>query len=482
MAAFKEHAKQTYDDARTVDRFKAAWVPLVDLYGDTPAADFGPLKLKAVRTCLIAGKRGLRTRRHVNTLVNTVRHIFKWAASEELVPATVYHALLTVVGLRHGRTEAREADRVRPVPQQHVDAIRPYLSRQVAAMIDLQLLTAARPGELCVMRPVDLDTTDKVWTYKPVNHKTAWRGRDRVVYLGPKAQDLIRPFLAGRAVDAYLFSPAEAVAEQREERHAERVTPLSCGNKPGSNVRRHPKKTPGDRFTANSYHGAIQYACDRAWPAPDAIDDKALRQWRHNHRWHPHQLRHNAGTNIRKQFGLDVAAVMLGHARCDVSIREQITSSITSWAESCNSYLFTVFPGNVLRLWLSISFSDGGAVWSQFAVSAVRDPGAAHCGAGSAAGRTRREDCEAGSADCSLREAHRRARALGAGGHTGEQTPGRPFFAQPAQVQAEAAGAARGARGRDASGPHARADQPNDRCTLGAMSFLRWSGGGLADP
>ena len=29
--------------------------------------------------------------------------------------------------------------------------------------------------------------------------------------------------------------------------------------------------------------------------------------------WHPHQLRHNAATFLRKEFGLDGARVILGH-------------------------------------------------------------------------------------------------------------------------------------------------------------------------
>ena len=29
--------------------------------------------------------------------------------------------------------------------------------------------------------------------------------------------------------------------------------------------------------------------------------------------WHPHQLRHNAATRLRREFGLDVARVILGH-------------------------------------------------------------------------------------------------------------------------------------------------------------------------
>jgi integrase len=29
--------------------------------------------------------------------------------------------------------------------------------------------------------------------------------------------------------------------------------------------------------------------------------------------WHPHQLRHTAATNLRRDFGLEAAQVILGH-------------------------------------------------------------------------------------------------------------------------------------------------------------------------
>jgi integrase len=31
------------------------------------------------------------------------------------------------------------------------------------------------------------------------------------------------------------------------------------------------------------------------------------------HRWHPHQLRHNAATELRKEFGIETARIILGH-------------------------------------------------------------------------------------------------------------------------------------------------------------------------
>ncbi len=80
-----------------------------------------------------------------------------------------------------------------------------------------------------------------------------------------------------------------------------------------------------------SYRRAIARACDQAFPLPEPLarrDDETKRQWfsrltkeqkaeikrwRKSHRWHPHRLRHTAATDLRKEFGLEVARVVLGH-------------------------------------------------------------------------------------------------------------------------------------------------------------------------
>ena len=70
--------------------------------------------------------------------------IFRWGVENELVPPGVYQALQAVRGLQQGRTEARESEPVAPVPPAHIEAVRPFVSRQVWALIQLQLATAAR--------------------------------------------------------------------------------------------------------------------------------------------------------------------------------------------------------------------------------------------------------------------------------------------------------------------------------------------------
>ncbi len=118
--------------------------PLRRLYGHIPVRAFGPRSLKTVREAMIDA--GL-CRSEVNKRVRHVVRAFKWGVGEELVPPSVHHGLRAVSGLRKGRADVRESEPVRPVPEAAVDAVRPHVSRQVWAMVELQRLTAMRPGK-----------------------------------------------------------------------------------------------------------------------------------------------------------------------------------------------------------------------------------------------------------------------------------------------------------------------------------------------
>lgn len=284
--------------SRELDNIRDALRPVKDLYGETLARDFGPRALRAVREKMI----GTLCRRNINCRIGRIKRVFRWAASEELISGEVYHALLSVDGLRRGRSEARESEPVRPVADAAVDAIRPFVSRQVWAMIELQRLTGARAGEIVMMRPVDVDVSAKIWVYTPARHKTAHHGHERRIYLGPRAQEVLRSFLQ-RRLDAYCFSPAEVDAERRAALHAKRKTPAGQGNEPGTNRKENPERKPGEVYTVSTYRTAIARACRRA-----GITE-----------WHPHQLRHAAATALRRDFGLETTRVILGHRSAAVT-------------------------------------------------------------------------------------------------------------------------------------------------------------------
>jgi len=238
-----------------------------------------------------------------------------------------------VKGLKHGRSDARESEPIMPVDDVVVEATLPHLSTTVAAMVRVQRLTGARPGEICAMRTADIDTSGPVWTYRPAQHKTQHHGRARVIAIGPKAQDVLRPFLKPLNPAAYIFNPADSVAEMRERRNQARKTPAGQGNAIGTNRAYMPRRTPGTRYNSASYRKAVERACDFAFPVPDGLlkDPKAVADWKRNNRWHPHQLRHSAATEIRRRFGLEAAQHVLGHATPNMTLtyaeRDQAAAS-----------------------------------------------------------------------------------------------------------------------------------------------------------
>lgn len=78
--------------------------------------------------------------------------------------------------------------------------------------------------------------------------KTRFGKNERVIYFGPRAQDILWPFLMDRLITAYVLSPAEAKAERRAAPHAARKTPLSCRDRPGANRKARPTHNPGECY------------------------------------------------------------------------------------------------------------------------------------------------------------------------------------------------------------------------------------------
>lgn len=92
---YRENGKPTSE----VGMIKKAMGPLCRLYGDTPAATFGPLALKAVRQEFVEA--GM-CRNKVNRPTRLIVRMFRWAVENEKVPPSVHHGLKPVVGLRGG--------------------------------------------------------------------------------------------------------------------------------------------------------------------------------------------------------------------------------------------------------------------------------------------------------------------------------------------------------------------------------------------
>ncbi len=322
--------------SNNLQRVKQALRPVRALYGHTPAAKFGPLALRACRQTFVdAGY----ARRHCNQLTGCIKRAWAWAVAEELLPPAAHQALTAVEGLRQGHSQAREGGRILPAPLAAVRAVQREVAPQIAALIDLQLYTAARPGELLGLRPGDLDRSEAVWLYRPQSHKTAHRGHERVILIGPRGQKALAPFLflsacfdaevlalllqrapaeiledrleevgvAWRSADAYCFSPREVATWWEVQLHQESNLQIECG----------------PRYRTDAYGRTVRRGWEkaeaRARKEAEANGDEVPEGKTLIERWHPHQLRHTAATCLVEEFGWDVARIILGHRHVNVT-------------------------------------------------------------------------------------------------------------------------------------------------------------------
>ena len=297
---YYEHCLGYYQEKES-NRIKVAIRPLVELYGDTLAKDFAPHHLKAVRQSIVEGtyfdsrkKEKTPTRTYVNTIVKCIRRMFRWSSGEGILPPTIHQALGDLAPLKRGRTTAREPDKVKPVEPSTVDRTIEHLPKVIADMIRFQSLVGCRPGEVCDIQPCMVDRSGPVWEVRLDTHKTAWRGTERILYIGPKAQAILLPYLE-RDPQSHCFSPREALHQRRPRTVAE-----SCGNTRGnSNHTPKSNRRIGDHYNTHSYGRAIARVCDE-YDIP---------------RWSPNQLRHAAATNVRRVIGLEAASAILGHSQ-----------------------------------------------------------------------------------------------------------------------------------------------------------------------
>lgn len=290
-----------------VDHIKQVFRLTRQLYGREPASSFGPKRLQVVRQRMIdrvdaadlgKDKKPL-ARGTINRRTRWVVKAFQRAVANEKVDVSVHHALLTVQPLKKGEG-GRETKRVKPVPPRDVRLTRRHLPTPVRAMVDLQLLTGARPSELTKLCEEHLDMSHKgVWLVdfdgsdESLEHKKDYIHKRRVVYFGPKAQKILKMFMTDeRPKDQPLFSPKDTYIETARRRGTK-------GRRP--NQKPNPRKTDrtvGDCYSSESYRKAVVRVCKEQKIA----------------HWTPYRLRHNSGTALRRQFDLETASCVLGHS------------------------------------------------------------------------------------------------------------------------------------------------------------------------
>jgi integrase len=298
MLAYLNFANGYYvkDGRKTdeIDCIKSVIRVVREVYGHTPVNEFGPVALETVQKRMIQIDWSRKT---INKQISRVRRIVRWGVSKQLIPPTALVALQSLEPLKRGRCAAREKAAIVSVPDEIVEKTIPFMRGPVAAMVRLQRLSGMRPCEVVSMRPCDIEFGEASWVYTPRSHKMEHLGRSRRIALGPRCQQILSPYL-DRDAEAYLFSPAEAVAELRLSLTNERALRQggSGGNRKPKALK--PKRAARLHYDVDSYRRAIKRACKKA-----GVEE-----------WAPNQLRHTAATDIRRRFGVESARTILGHS------------------------------------------------------------------------------------------------------------------------------------------------------------------------
>ncbi len=174
-----------------------------------------------------------KARSYVNETMKRPVRIFRWGAGEELVPPTIGALLREIEPRKRGRTTAREMEPILPVDDALVERTIPNVPPIVADMVRFQRLVGCRPSEVCSITPSMVERTLDIWEIGLSQHKNYWRGKSRTIFVGPKAQAILAPYLL-RAGDVHCFSPADFEKKRRQKAHEVRTTPMSCGSNPGT--------------------------------------------------------------------------------------------------------------------------------------------------------------------------------------------------------------------------------------------------------
>jgi integrase len=183
-------------------------------------------------------------------------------------------AITFVKSLAAGESTTAESTARRAVLQADLDAVRACLKERHRDVLDLLLMTGARPGELLGLTTAAIDRSGEIWRADLVHHKTAHQGKSRTLFFNATAQLILRKYLQ---VDG---------------------------------------SAPLFPFQRVAFGNVIKAACLRAGVTPFV----------------PHQLRHSVATKIADELDTESAQRLLGHS---TSLKFKAVKRIDTQTPAC---------------------------------------------------------------------------------------------------------------------------------------------------
>lgn len=255
----------------SANKVKVALESFAALYGDQEADSIDAGKVAAWLESYIGerrakggkGKRGGKTKETVNTALTYIKRMFKWGHTYRGLSATATGSVVLVENIRSDHPALTIPEPIPAVPFATVEATLKRCPQVIRDMVMLQWWSGMRPGEVLMVRGCDLKHEEGgLMTYRPRRHKNTWRGKIRIVALGPKAVAILEKHIT-KNLDARLFL-----------------------------------RPDGRSWDTQAYRREIRKAAALA-------EVKA---------WKPNQLRHSAATRVAESFGAEDVQHMLGHA------------------------------------------------------------------------------------------------------------------------------------------------------------------------
>jgi len=215
----------------------------------------------------------------------------KHCALREWLPVETYERLRLLPTPKAGMNGVKIMPPVRAVPVEVCNQYEPYVPICLWDFMRLSYLCGGRPGEIACMSLERMrKVEDRVWVYKPPQHKKLWRLEERDIYLGPQCMKIISLY-ATLPPSAYLFN-FKTMSMQFRQLTSNRQQHPRTWRKSSDESDKPVLRWQLHRF----FKRAAKFAAENGTDLP---------------RIAPNQLRHSAATRVRSTYGLEGAAVVI---------------------------------------------------------------------------------------------------------------------------------------------------------------------------
>ena len=275
---FRSEQKRKVSESKRY-HLDAAIKILVELFPDRPALEFDSLQMNRLRSELI--DRGY-SRKYANDILVIIKRCFKWAMQRDYITTDQHVKIQSIDSVSPSEAPTKI---VEPANDDDVNATLPLLSKDFQDTVAILRATGCRPGEVRKMLVGEIDRDN--WMFKPTKHKMSHKGKARYVPIPSSVREILLPRLL-RPADAFVFG-------------------ADGGDRP---------------YEKRSLGRAIDHAIKRINKERAETREKEkikLEQLPDVAHWFPYMLRHARATEVRETYGVEVAQVLLGHARIDTT-------------------------------------------------------------------------------------------------------------------------------------------------------------------